>query len=76
MWNIAGLIPLEVYVKRMFIHAHVHLRLVKFESFLDKQEKMLYILLDMSQKIKGQFGAGYTPLEVVSILTKRQGKRL
>lgn len=76
MWNIGGLIHLEVYVKRIFIHVHMHLRLVKFESFLDKQEKMSYMLLDMSQKIKGEFRAGYTSLGVISIWMKRQGKRL
>lgn len=34
------------------------------------------MLLDMSQKIKGEFRAGYTSLGVLSIWMKRQGKRL
>lgn len=45
MWNIGGLIHLEVYVKRIFIHVHMHLRLVKFESFFRQaREDVIYAI--------------------------------
>lgn len=54
----------------------MHLRLVKLESLLDKQGKMSFRQLDMSQKIKGAFGAGYIHIGTISILIMIQSKGL
>lgn len=52
----------------------MHLRLLKFESFLDKQGKVSFMQADTSQKIKGEFGVRFVYLPVIFTLIKRHGR--